>query len=112
MEYKEQEQVATSSTEAALQYFLDRFYMTRISLRMLTNQHLALFQAGADRSTTRVGTIEPRCRLRAVIMEAHQNAAFLCEEYYDKAPDIQLKGNSRSNWFSDRNWEECRLPHF
>ena len=32
------------------------------------------------------------CKVKSVIMEAFNNAAFLCEEYYDTAPDIELKG--------------------
>ena len=37
--------------------------------------------------------IDPSCRVKSVIMEAFQNAAFLCEEYYDSAPEIEIKGN-------------------
>ena len=29
---------------------------------------------------------------QGVIHEAFQNAAFLCEEYYDTSPEIELKG--------------------
>ena len=36
--------------------------------------------------------IDPNCRVKSVIMEAFQNAAFLCEEYYDYAPDFEIKG--------------------
>ena len=36
--------------------------------------------------------IDPNCRVKSVIMEAYQNAAFLCEEYYDYAPDFEIKG--------------------
>ena len=33
-------------------------------------------------------------------MEAFQNAAFLCEEYYDSAPEIEIKGNMKNlNYF-------------
>ena len=39
--------------------------------------------------------IDPSCRVKSVIMEAFQNAAFLCEEYYDSAPEIEIKGNMK-----------------
>lgn len=38
LELKESHEVDTG-TENSIQYFLDRFYMSRISIRMLINQH-------------------------------------------------------------------------
>ena len=38
MELKESHGI-DSNTETRIQYFLDRFYMSRISIRMLINQH-------------------------------------------------------------------------
>ena len=55
-------------------------------------QHTLLFEPDADKDTPRVGMIDPHCKVKSVIMEAFQNAAFLCEEYYDCAPDIEIKG--------------------
>ena len=37
--------------------------------------------------------IDPACKVKSVIMEAFQNASFLCEEYYDCAPEIEIKGS-------------------
>jgi len=83
-----------NKTEMAIQYFLDRFYMSRISIRMLIHQHTLLFEPEADKDSRRIGVIDPNCRVKSVIMEAYQNAAFLCEEYYDHAPDIEIKGQT------------------
>lgn len=83
-----------NQTDMAIQYFLDRFYMSRISMRMLIHQHTLLFEPNADHNTNRIGMIDPQCKLKSVIMEAFQNAAFLCEEYYSCAPDIELKGQT------------------
>jgi len=93
LELKESHSV-DGQTEMRIQYFLDRFYMSRISLRMLIHQHTLLFEPNADKDTPRVGIIDPHCKVKSVIMDAYQNAAFLCEEYYDCAPDIELKGHS------------------
>ena len=86
-----------NQTDMAIQYFLDRFYMSRISMRMLIHQHTLLFEPGADHNTNRIGMIDPACKLKSVIMEAFQNAAFLCEEYYNCAPDIEIKGDQVHN---------------
>ena len=52
-----------------------------------------MFEPHADKDTKRIGMIDPICSFKSVIMEAFQNAAFLCEEYYDSAPEIEIKGN-------------------
>jgi len=83
-----------NQTEMSIQYFLDRFYMSRISMRMLIHQHTLLFEPDADKDTPRIGMIDPHCKVKSVIMEAFQNAAFLCEKYYDCAPDIEIKGQT------------------
>ena len=98
-----------NQTDMNIQYFLDRFYMSRISLRMLLHQvwlyylsqifiyyflsqHILLFEQDADKHTNRIGMIDPGCKVKSVILEAFQNAAMLCEDYYDLAPDIEIKG--------------------
>ena len=98
----------------AIQYFLDRFYMNRISLRMLIHQvyhqylvfctkvfnllcnfqHILLFEPDADKQTNRIGMIDPACKVKSVINEAFNNATMLCEDYYDCAPEINIKGKS------------------
>ena len=102
----------------AIQYFLDRFYMSRISMRMLIHQHTLLFEPDADHNTNRcnivsampfqllyfrIGVIDPACKLKSMIMEAFQNAAFLCEEYYNCAPDIEIKGKIILRYKSKRD---------
>jgi hypothetical protein len=61
---------------------------------------MLLFEPDADKDTKRIGIIDPSCRVKSVIMEAFQNAAFLCEEYYECAPDIEIKGNLTAFKFS------------
>merc|ERR1712110_1186961 len=85
--------------------FLDRFYMNRISLRMLMHQHILLFEPDADTQTNRIGMLDPKCKVKSVIMEAFGNAAYLCEDYYDRAPEINIKGErqiERVCFLSDR----------
>jgi len=93
LELKETHHV-DNQTEMSIQYFLDRFYMSRISMRMLIHQHTLLFEQDADKDNPRIGMIDPHCKVKSVIMEAFQNAAYLCEEYYECAPDIEIKGQT------------------
>ena len=55
-------------------------------------QHTLLFEPDADKDNPRIGMIDPHCKVKSVIMEAYQNAAYLCEEYYECSPDIEIKG--------------------
>lgn len=50
LELKESHKI-DQQTENSIQYFLDRFYMSRISIRMLINQHSKLYfsQMNVDR---------------------------------------------------------------
>lgn len=42
LELKESQNLVEPGIETSIQYFLDRFYMSRISIRMLINQHSKL----------------------------------------------------------------------
>ena len=46
-----------NQTDMAIQYFLDRFYMSRISMRMLIHQHTLLFEPDADHNTNRCNIV-------------------------------------------------------
>jgi pyruvate dehydrogenase kinase 2/3/4 len=79
------------ATNTHIQYFLDRFYMSRISLRMLINQHTLLFEPDAESSQKQIGIIDTQCNVSNVIKSAFDSASFLCEEYYNMAPDLGLQ---------------------
>jgi pyruvate dehydrogenase kinase 2/3/4 len=91
MELKESHDV-DAQTEASIQYFLDRFYMSRMSTRMLTNQHFVLFgpSRGDETRPNWIGVLDTNCRVKNIVDAAYTNASFLCEEYYNMAPDIDI----------------------
>ncbi|XP_066530001.1 pyruvate dehydrogenase (acetyl-transferring) kinase isozyme 2, mitochondrial-like isoform X2 [Hoplias malabaricus] len=80
-----------------IQYFLDRFYMSRISMRMLINQHTLIFASRHARSS--IGCISPHCRVTDVIQDAYECARTLCEQFYLCSPELEfteinVNGNS------------------
>ncbi|CAB1328500.1 unnamed protein product [Coregonus sp. 'balchen'] len=55
-----------------VQYFLDRFYMSRISIRMLLNQHTLLFGGKVRVNPAhpkQIGSIDPHCSVTEVVRE-------------------------------------------
>ena len=61
------------------------------SLRMLINQHTLLFEPDAEPVCKQIGIIDTQCNVSNVIKSAFDSAAFLCEEYYNMAPDLNLQ---------------------
>ncbi|RUS90329.1 hypothetical protein EGW08_001927, partial [Elysia chlorotica] len=87
------------NTENRIQYFLDRFYMSRISIRMLINQHTLLFgkkEKNHDPRHRHIGCIDPNCNVSHVVQDAYENARFLCEQYYLKAPELHIVSKNSS----------------
>lgn len=103
------------STELSMQYFLDRLYMSRISIRMLINQHskcntkvylcicsnlivlcffylhiLAILFGEIPQSGRHVGCIDPLCDPHMVVQDAYENARFLCDQYYLASPELEV----------------------
>uniref|UniRef100_A0A8C6TW58 Protein-serine/threonine kinase n=1 Tax=Neogobius melanostomus TaxID=47308 RepID=A0A8C6TW58_9GOBI len=55
-------------TNQNIQYFLDRFYMSRISIRMLINQHSLIFDGNTNPvHPNTIGSIDPHCQVSDVI---------------------------------------------
>ena len=84
---------AKDKLNQALQYFLDRLYMSRISVQMLIAHHKSLFCPEESKKTTHglTGTIDPSCDPARIAEEAFENAAFLCDQIYMDAPKINIK---------------------
>ncbi|KAJ3312523.1 [Pyruvate dehydrogenase (acetyl-transferring)] kinase isozyme 4, partial [Gonapodya sp. JEL0774] len=73
------------SLPTAVQSFLDRFYMSRIGIRMLIGQHLALTHASLtplSNPPDHVGIICTRTSIRAVASHAIDDARSICRDYF------------------------------
>ncbi len=111
LELKEEHPV-DPPTENRIQYFLDRFYMSRIGSRMLLNQHSTLFgedELGKDMPGM-VGMIDERCQVRRLVVDAHDAAGIICEQYYQIFPELNVTEVSRT-FFTFQNFTEFTFPN-
>ncbi|KAI8981495.1 hypothetical protein BDB01DRAFT_794315 [Pilobolus umbonatus] len=88
LEYKEHWQ--TNMIDSDVQQFLDRFYMSRIGIRMLIGQHSALYRGPFMKNY--VGVICTKTNIKDICQDAIANARFICEDHYGlfKAPEVQM----------------------
>ncbi|GEQ69981.1 hypothetical protein JCM33374_g3657 [Metschnikowia sp. JCM 33374] len=111
-EWKTEHQLV--QVNSAIQTFLDRFYMSRIGIRMLIGQHIALNMSQASLTRQKisnflngpsgdpgsskginsnyVGVICTECNVKEIAEDALETAKYICEEYYGlfEAPQVQL----------------------
>lgn len=76
-----------------LQDFLDRFYMSRIGIRMLIAQHIAMSDSRLDYA----GTIALSLNPVDVAHQAISDASRTCEKNYGVAPDVDVYGHGRGD---------------
>ncbi|KAI0147841.1 mitochondrial branched-chain alpha-ketoacid dehydrogenase kinase-domain-containing protein [Xylariaceae sp. FL1272] len=98
LEYKRKRQ--RMQIDHNIQAFLDRFYMSRIGIRMLIGQHIALSDQSHHRDPAYVGIICTKTNVRDLAQEAIENARFVCEDHYGlfEAPKVQLVCNPDLNF--------------
>lgn len=90
LEYKRKRQ--RMQIDTTIQSFLDRFYMSRIGIRMLIGQHIALTDQRSQSDPNYVGIICTKTNVRDLAQEAIENARFVCEDHYGlfDAPKVRL----------------------
>ncbi|CAK5264156.1 unnamed protein product [Mycena citricolor] len=73
-----------------IQAWLDRFYMSRIGIRFLIGQHIALNTQ--ESHPDYVGIICTEANVHDIVQESIENARFVCEEHYAmfRSPPVQL----------------------
>ncbi|KAK1172905.1 pyruvate dehydrogenase kinase, isozyme 4 [Acipenser oxyrinchus oxyrinchus] len=91
IEYKESFGV-DPVTNQNVQYFLDRFYMSRISIRMLINQHTLIFDGSTNPAHPKhIGSIDPNCDVVEVVKDACESSKMLCDQYYLASPEVIIR---------------------
>ncbi|EGP91386.1 unnamed protein product [Zymoseptoria tritici ST99CH_1A5] len=90
LEYKRKRQ--RMQIDNNIQAFLDRFYMSRIGIRMLIGQHIALTDQRSQNDPNYVGIICTKTNVKELAQEAIENARFVCEDHYGlfDAPKVRL----------------------
>ncbi|KAK5136006.1 hypothetical protein LTR08_004260 [Meristemomyces frigidus] len=90
LEYKRKRQ--RMQIDHNIQAFLDRFYMSRIGIRMLIGQHIALTDQRTSSDPDYVGIICTKTNVHDLAQEAIENARFVCEDHYGlfDAPKVRL----------------------
>ncbi|EME49045.1 hypothetical protein DOTSEDRAFT_67925 [Dothistroma septosporum NZE10] len=90
LEYKRKRQ--RMQIDNNIQAFLDRFYMSRIGIRMLIGQHIALTDQRSQSDPNYVGIICTKTNVKELAQEAIENARFVCEDHYGlfDAPKVRL----------------------
>ncbi|KAK1877462.1 [Pyruvate dehydrogenase (acetyl-transferring)] kinase isozyme 2 mitochondrial [Dissostichus eleginoides] len=79
-EYKDTFHQLDPVTDHNIQYFLDRFYTSRISIRMLINQHTLVFNGNTNPAhPNTIGCIDSMCDVPEVARDAYESAKLLCE---------------------------------
>ncbi|KAM7256135.1 hypothetical protein ACFE04_011876 [Oxalis oulophora] len=74
-----------------IHHFMDRFYLSRIGLRMLIGQHIELHTPDPPPHT--VGYIHTKMSPLQVARNASQDARSLCFREYGTAPDVNIYGD-------------------
>ncbi|KNC83350.1 hypothetical protein SARC_04402 [Sphaeroforma arctica JP610] len=73
-----------------VQYFLDRIYMSRVGMMILSGAHVRNFDSSHASTNENYSSIDVKCNIVNVIKEAADNAKFLCEQYYETSPDVNI----------------------
>ncbi|XP_076609577.1 pyruvate dehydrogenase (acetyl-transferring) kinase isozyme 2, mitochondrial-like [Chaetodon auriga] len=98
IEYKDAFGQQDAVTDHNIQYFLDRFYTSRISIRMLINQHTLIFNDNINPAhPNTIGCIDSVCDVTEVARDAYESAKLLCEQYYLGAPELELRQINANN---------------
>ncbi|XP_054615276.1 pyruvate dehydrogenase (acetyl-transferring) kinase isozyme 2, mitochondrial-like isoform X2 [Dunckerocampus dactyliophorus] len=98
IEYRETFGQPDAVTDHNIHYFLDRFYTSRISIRMLINQHTLVFNGNTSPAHLgTIGCIDSMCDVTEVVRDAYDSAKLICEQYYLGAPELELRQMDANN---------------
>jgi len=95
LEVKQSSNSAAKESLETIQYFLDRFYMSRLGFRTLVGQYLDLFDnpnisPSIEGDSKIIGSVHKEFDVRQVIEDAAYNASSICSMNYATAPGVKI----------------------
>ena len=72
---------------------LDDFYLSRISIRMLIGQYLALREP-SEEGNEMIGLISQRVSIKEVAKKAIADAQYMCSRIHGDAPEVTIHGRT------------------
>lgn len=75
--------------DPSINYFLDRFYTSRIAIRVLISNHLVLFGT-EEECPGHYGIIDPALDVQDIVDDAASSAKYLCNHHYGDCPDVKI----------------------
>lgn len=79
-------------SEDQITSFLNRAIQSRISMRLIAEQHLALSKADEPCSARRIGIVDPELKLAKTLESVLKFVEELCEATYGTAPEWRISG--------------------
>ncbi|KAF7233030.1 hypothetical protein EG68_11568 [Paragonimus skrjabini miyazakii] len=80
----------SSDEEKWLDYFLDRFYISRIGIRTLMTQHTLLYGPVLRETESHIGCIDPECSPLRLAVTAYSYARLICSRVYGRSPGCNI----------------------
>lgn len=75
--------------DPSINYFLDRFYTSRIAIRVLISNHLVLF-GSEEECPGHYGIIDPSLDVQDIVDDAASSAKYLCNHHYGDSPSVKI----------------------
>jgi pyruvate dehydrogenase kinase 2/3/4 len=85
------QQLPDSSDCPFLLDFLNRFYLSRMGIRILISQHITCHQQAFKPQSGYIGTIATTVKPHTIIEQAVADATRICNREYGNAPDVLIK---------------------
>eukprot|EP00595_Chromulina_sp_UTEXLB2642_P000268 CAMPEP_0196762422 /NCGR_PEP_ID=MMETSP1095-20130614/1915_1 /TAXON_ID=96789 ORGANISM="Chromulina nebulosa, Strain UTEXLB2642" /NCGR_SAMPLE_ID=MMETSP1095 /ASSEMBLY_ACC=CAM_ASM_000446 /LENGTH=212 /DNA_ID=CAMNT_0042113265 /DNA_START=493 /DNA_END=1127 /DNA_ORIENTATION=- len=82
----------TFANQSEIQKRLDNFYLSRIGIRTLIGQYLAL--RSSNDGSNMIGLISPKASPYNIALQTIEDAAYMCKRQHGEAPEVTIHGRT------------------